>query len=97
MPVLATLEEEFADENLAVVTICIGSSAKEVSEALQEANTDVLVLMDESGKTESPYQVGGVPVTYLIDGDGVVQTSNFGYGDDTEKYLRAEIERLLEK
>ena len=66
-------------------------------QALDEANVDVLTLVDEDGKTVSPYQVSGTPTTYLIDHTGVIRMSHVGYGDGTEDTWRTEIERLLEE
>jgi hypothetical protein len=93
---LAALEKEFADEGLAVVTICLGASSGEAREALKGTGADVLVLVDETTKTQLPYHASSTPTTYLIDNSGVIQMSQVGYGDGVENYLRAEIERLLE-
>lgn len=97
LPVLATLEREFAAEGLAVVTVCMGSSPKEARQALQRAKAEVRTLIDEDAATATPYQVGGTPTTYLVDDGGVIVMSNVGYGGGTESILRDEIERLLEE
>ena len=78
-----------------VVTICMGSSAEEVREALDGAGADVLALVDEDGTTRAPYHASGTPTTYLIDGAGVIQWSHVGYGEGMEDVFRTEIERLL--
>lgn len=96
LPVLAALEEEFASENLAVVTICLYTSTKEAREALQDANVEVLTLIDKKSDTMWSYQVSNTPTTYLIDATGVIQKYYISYGDNTEVHLRAEIKRLLE-
>ena len=97
MPVLATLEHEFSSDGLSVATICLGSSAIEARQALQRADADLLVLVDEDAETVRPYQVGGTPTTYLIDGEGVIVMSSPGYGAGTGNELRARIERALEE
>ena len=97
LPVLADLEHEFGADGLSVVTICLGSPAEEVRQALQRANVDLLVLVDEDAETVQPYQVSGTPTTYLIDGQGVIVMSNAGYGTGVESRLRAGIERALEE
>ncbi len=95
---MAALQGEFADEYLAVVTICRGCSIEEAREGLKEANTeDILVLLDEYAETMQPYHASATPTTYLIDRDGVVQVGDVGYGSGTEAHLRSEIERSLEK
>ena len=97
MPVLAALEHEFSSNGLSVATICLESSAKEARQALQQADADLLVLIDEDAETVWPYQVGGTPTTYLIDGEGVIVMSSTGYAAGTENKLRAGIERALEE
>jgi cytochrome c biogenesis protein CcmG/thiol:disulfide interchange protein DsbE len=98
LPVLATLQKEFATEDLAVITICLGCSVKEARQGLKKANTeDILVLLDGGTETMIPYHAGASPTTYLIDRDGVIQLGSAGYSGSTEAYLRSEIERLLEE
>jgi hypothetical protein len=75
----------------------MGSSAEEVRQALEESGADVLALVDESSTTRTPYRAGGTPTTYLVDGAGVIQWSQVGYGEGTEGVFRTEVEELLEK
>lgn len=95
MPVLATLEEEFASEKLAVVTICMRAPAAQARQALQEKNVDLLVLLDEDVQVRRLYRVRATPTTYLIAGDGGILMHDIGYGDGKADYLRGEIRRLL--
>lgn len=74
----------------------MGSPAEDVREALEEAGADVLALVDEDGTTRAPYHASGTPTTYLVDGAGVIQWSQVGYGERMENVFRTEIERLLE-
>jgi len=98
LPVLATLQQEFADEKFSVVAVCLGCSAEEAREGLDKANAeDVLVLLDGNTEMMLSYCVNSTPTTYLIDRDGVIQLSSVGYGSGTEAHLRSEIEQLLEE
>jgi hypothetical protein len=91
------LQKEFADEDVAVVTICLGCSAEEARAGLKKANAKDLVLLDEYTETAVPYRASTTPITYLVDRAGTIQVSDVGYGSDTEAHLRDEIERLLEE
>ncbi len=82
---------------MAVVTICMGSSTDEVQEALAGADANVLALVDENSTTRAPYHASSTPTTYLIDGAGVIQWSQVGYGEGMEDVFRSEIEQLLGK
>ena len=80
-----------------MVTICLGASPQETREALQGTGANVLALVDEDTETMIPYHASSTPTTYLIDGSGVIQMAQVGYGSGVEDYLQAEIERLLEE
>ena len=96
MPVLSTLEKEFAAEGLVVLTVCMGVSAEEARQALRKANVHLLTLVDEDAETASPYRAYSIPATYLIDHVGLIVMGRTGYEDSTEANLRAEIQHLLE-
>ena len=95
MPVLATLEEEFAPKSLAVVTICLGASDSQTRDALRKANVNLLALVDKGEEMVMVYHVRATPTTYLIGSDGVILMSTVGYSKDKEATLRREIQRLL--
>ena len=80
-----------------MATICLGASAQETREALQDTGADVLALVDEDTETMMVYHASATPTTYLINGSGVIQMAQVGYGSGMDSYLRAEIKRLLEE
>jgi hypothetical protein len=95
---LAALQEEFVDESVAVIAICLGCSAEEAREGLKKANTEgILVLLDGNTGIMMPYHASVTPTTYLVDRDGVIQVSDVGYSSGMKARLRDEIERLLEE
>lgn len=95
---MAALQQEFVDEGLEVIAICLGCSTEEARRGLERANSEgILVLLDKDTETMLPYHASATPTTYLIDRDGVIQLGSAGYGSSTETYLRSEIERLLEE
>jgi|YNPNPStandDraft_1061719.scaffolds.fasta_scaffold16464_3 peroxiredoxin len=95
LPVLATLDRDYQDEVLAVVTVCVYSSAREIEETLDRSGVDLLVLVDEECQICSAYHIGGLPTTYLIDGNSTIRQSWLGYGKNMEETFRAGIEQLV--
>jgi hypothetical protein len=95
---LAALQKDFADEDVVVVTICLGCSTEEAREGLKEANAEgILTLVDENMEAMMPYHASATPTTYLIDREGVIQMGDVGYNGSTKAHLRDEIKRLLEE
>jgi len=95
LPVLAALDRDYQDEVLAVVTVCVYSSASEIEETLERSGVDLLVLVDEECQMCNAYRIGGLPTTYLIDGDSKIRQSWLGYGKNMEETFRAGIEQLV--
>lgn len=95
LPVLADLEEDFTAQGLTVMTVSVDSSPEPVRDVLQEANVDLLTLLDEDSKVMRAYGVSSTPTTYLIDEGGMILMLDVGYGERTEERLRDEIRQAL--
>jgi peroxiredoxin len=91
------MRDEFADHDLAVVTVSVGASPEGIAEALNEAGVLLPTLVDERAEVMEAYRVSGTPTTYLIGEDGTVLMSDVGYSSDKEDELRGEIRQLLEE
>ena len=93
---MAALQSEFADEDVAVVAICLGCSTDEARAGLRNAGAEgIVTLLDQRAETMGSYHASATPTTYLIDQDGVIQVGDVGYGGGTEAHLRSEIERSM--
>jgi len=97
LPVLEALEEEFAAQNLAVVTVSADPLMEDARSALREANVELMTLMDESKSVMRAYSISATPATYLIDGNGTIVMNSVGYGKETEERLRSKIRELLKE
>jgi peroxiredoxin len=97
LPDLEALEEEFAPQELAVVTINMDSSVEEALSALQETNVTLPTLLGNNSNVMRAYSVNATPTTYIIDGNGTIVVNKVGYGKGTEDYLHSEIQDLLEE
>lgn len=90
------MNEDFDPADVIVITVCLGASTDEVERVLREEEISLLTLVDEELETATTYHALSTPTTYLIDADGVIVTSEVGYGGGTQDRLREQILALLE-
>ena len=96
MPSMQEVYSEYKDRGLriAAVSVDAGSSDK-VVEFGRELGLTFDLLQDASGGIQQAYRTMGVPQTYLVDRDGVVQWIELGEEDWRRPEHRERIERLL--
>lgn len=77
MPELQQLQEEHGGE-IAVIAVNIGQSATEVSDYIEEENFTFTVLLDKTQQVANQYLVRGVPTTFIINEDKVIEERHVG-------------------
>jgi DsbE subfamily thiol:disulfide oxidoreductase len=92
MPFLQHLYEDWPEEELLVLAINIQESSSDVSQFLQSYGFSFTVLLDSKGNVARRYNVTGIPTTFFIDKEGVIQNVHVGSFQS-----QAEIEAILSK
>ena len=92
MPYLQQVYEEWQEKGLVLLAINIGESPSQVAEFMQGQGLSLPVLLDTGGKIAEQYGIRGIPVTFFIDKDGIIQDIKFGAFQS-----KAEIESSLSK
>ncbi len=73
MPYLQQIYEEWSDEGLMLLAIDIGESRAKVEQYMQSNSLSLPVLLDTRNKVADKYGIRGIPTTFFIDGNGVIQ------------------------
>lgn len=92
MPYLQQVYEEWSDKGLVVLAINIGESPSEVKKFLQTHNLSLPVLLDTEENAARKYNITGIPTTFFIDSDGIIQQKIIGAfpnKEAIEKYLNS--------
>lgn len=93
MPSLKRLNEEFKDENFALITIDIQESRDTVAKYVSENGLDFINLLDPEGGVSQDYGVRSTPAKFIIDRDGNMVGATLGYKEwDTD-----EVKELIRK
>ncbi|MFC1917318.1 peroxiredoxin family protein [Chloroflexota bacterium] len=94
MPFLQEISEDQKWQNagLEVLTINLTDSPEVVLEYFMENNLSLPVLIDVNQEVGQLYNVRNIPMTYLIDADGIIKATVIGAFPD-----KAEIEKRLKE
>ncbi len=95
MPILQTLHEEYANQNVRIVAVNIGESRPIVEQWVNEMGLTFDIILDEQGDVVASYQLRGEPSTFIISPEGII--TDVFYGAVSENTLRNRIELLMEK
>ena len=84
MPHLEEVNEEWKDQGLTFFAVNIGESSTDVVSFLDYYGFNMPVLLDSAKTVSRKYGVSGIPTTYFIDEDGIIQNKVVGAFPDRE-------------
>jgi len=94
-PLLIDAYFDFAGTELVVLGVNIGESAQLVRDYINQQGIPYPVLLDTEQEVARLYQVRGIPTTFLIDGQGVIQEVRIGLFPSAAD-LAASLEKVIE-
>lgn len=78
MPFLQQIHEENPGDELVMLVVNVGESSSDVSQFMQSQGFSFTVLLDSQAAVAQQYNVIGIPTTFFIDSDGVIQEIKVG-------------------
>jgi len=78
MPIIQRTHENRNDYGIILLTINLRETLSTVTQFKQSRNLSFPVLLDTNGSTSLDYNVGGIPTTFFIDGDGITKAKKLG-------------------
>lgn len=95
LPAVAQVAKEFEDQPVAVYAINLGDNESQIKGFLQAEGIEIAVALDARSEVGQRYQVRGIPVTLVIDKQGIVRHSHIGYSTGLGREMTASIRALL--
>ena len=87
---------EYKSKGFEILAINIERDSKEeILEFMKELRLTFPVLLDSDMKVTRTYRLIGLPVSMLIDRQGIIRSKEIGYHDWTTKESRKRVESLL--
>ncbi len=90
MPYLQQIYDEWQEKGLFLLAVNIGESSSDIESFMQSRGLSLPVLLDSNGALAGQYGVTGIPATFFIGKDGIVQKVKVGAFQSA-----AEIESIL--
>jgi peroxiredoxin len=78
MPYIENSYQNFKDKGVKVLTVDVGESELAVSNFVQRHGLTFPVMIDKDGPVQTAYGINPLPITFLIDKDGIVVRSHTG-------------------
>jgi peroxiredoxin len=75
---LQQAHEEYGDKGLAVLAVAIGEDPTLLRNFVEEQGLTYAILLDEDGRASRLYRVRGIPASFFIDRQGVIQVQHVG-------------------
>ena len=82
MPVLQAAYDRYLDSGFVVLAVDIMDHKDSVVEYVREAGLAFPVLLDDRGEVSTQYRVRGLPTSFFIDRNGVIQKTHIGPIDE---------------
>lgn len=87
---------EYRDKGFEILAVNIEADAKqEISDFVKELRLTFPILLDPDMKVLRKFRVIGLPVSILIDRQGIIRAKEIGYRDWTSRASRRLVESLL--
>ncbi len=96
MPTMQHIYSEYKERGFEILAVNIEPDAQqEIRDFVKELRLTFPILLDPDMKVSRKYHLIGLPVSILIDRQGIVRAKDVGYHDWTSKASRMRIESLL--
>jgi hypothetical protein len=94
---LNKLGQQYAKRGVLILAINIGERKSRYNSFIKSKNYEYLKWSrDSTGELSKLYRVRGIPMTYVLAGEGIVRYKHVGYSEGMGKTLAREVESLLE-
>jgi len=94
LPHVQALHEEYGDRGLVVIAVSTDGTRSPVSRFVSREGYSFAVLMAD-GAVQQEYGVGGIPVTFFIDREGVIRYVKEGFGPGGAGELEEQVAAML--
>ncbi len=94
---LNSVYNEYKDKGLIIISVATDNSIETVREFMKKVPADYIVLSDKDKEVSNSYKVRGLPTSFLIDREGVVQEKIVGFREWTNTGSKKHLDGLIGK
>lgn len=94
-PEIIQLKHDLADKPFEVIAITVDENPEDAKRFLRRYNVPYPILLDSDGQFATRYSLPGMPTSFVIDQQGVIQLRHSGFKPGDMTIIQEKIERLL--
>ena len=96
LPSIDKVATKFADHDVAFFAVNLGDETEEIRKYLDQHELKLPISIDPKSELSELFHAESIPMTVIVDKQGVVQVVHVGFGSSLEQTLSDEIEAVLE-
>ncbi|MEN0110541.1 MAG: TlpA disulfide reductase family protein [Planctomycetota bacterium] len=96
MPQIDALANEFAEDEVVVFGVNQGDPLEEIEAFLDERDLSIAHLLDKDSTVGDSFGCDSIPMTVVIDAEGVIQSIHTGFSSDLGETLSEDVAAVLE-
>jgi thiol-disulfide isomerase/thioredoxin len=96
-PWMNQMEAKYAEQGLKIIAISLDAKKESTTRFLKKYPANFTIGQDLEGAVADQYKVSVMPTSYIIDRDGVIQETHFGFRDKDKAKLEAVIKAQLQR
>ena len=94
-PEIIQLKQDLADKPFEVIAITVDENPEDAKRFLRRYNVPYPILLDSDGQLAAGYSLPGMPTSFVIDQQGVIQFRHSGFKPGDMTIIQEKIETLL--
>jgi len=95
LPLLNNLYNKYKGKGFVLLGVNIDEHSKQAQKMISELKINFPVLFDHTQTTSEAYDLQAMPSTFIVDKNGVVRFSHYGYKTGYEKRYERDVKSLL--
>lgn len=93
---LNSIYKDYKDKGLIILSVSTDRSAGLVKRFLEDVPADFTVLFDSNGSVASSYNVRGLPTSFLINREGIIEQKFMGFREWTSSGSRKLLDKFID-
>ena len=94
---LDSIYKDYREKGLIILSVSTDRSAGLVKRFLKDMPADFTVLFDSNGSVASSYNVRGLPTSFLINREGIIEHKFMGFREWTSSDSRKLLDKFIDK
>ena len=95
MPIMVDVTDKYKSKGVVFYAVDIRESPEAIKAFQEKTAVKFTVALDTDGKVSNDYAVDNIPMSVIIDKEGVIQAAHIGLAQDAREQVTKELDTLV--